>query len=451
MKDLTSWLLFVLFAIALLFTQACNDPTTLGSELLEEDRTQLSFFDTITMKAVQEPGEPVLINSTLNSYPSYLFGKMRDPIFGISTAEIFMQLQPFEGDIPFLDNGYIIDSVVLVLPYLPDYYYGRTADFFDMTVRRLSDVVSSENNYLSDTTFASEDIPLATVKYQPRFDSVSYINYFGTAFGDTTEANILRVPLSNRFAGEIITLDSSVLVSEQAFLEAFQGIHLEPGSTKSGMAAFDIDNPLTGIYIYYHIDNLLFQYQIRINTGILRYSYLDNDISGTVVEEVIAGNTPEEAENVFFTQGMAGSVFRIDFPYLDQLKDRNIIINKAELEMRVGSITNDSSNVFFPAEQLILTYRNEDGQQVLIDDVLVSSNLEDEFGGVIIDAPGNDPDIYRMNFGTYLQQAIDGIVPPTVYVVVALKGYNAERSIIYGPDHPDYPIKLRVAGTVLDN
>jgi hypothetical protein len=148
---------------------------------------------------------------------------------------------------------------------------------------------------------------------------------------------------------------------------------------------------------------------------------------------------------------MAGPVFRIEFPHLEELKNQNIIINKAELEMRIGSLPGDSSDVFLPAEQLILTYRNENGQQVLIDDVLVSSNLEQQFGGVIIDAPGDDPDIYRMNFGTYLQQAIDGIVPSTVYVAVALKGYNAERSIIYGPDHPDYPIKLRVSGTVLDN
>lgn len=451
MKDQTSWLLLALFALASLFTQSCNDPTTFGAELLEQDRTQLNFFDTVTMKMEQEQGEPVLITSTLNSYPAYLFGKMRDPIFGTSTAEIYMQLQPFEGDIPFLDDGYIIDSVVLALPYSPDYYYGRVASFFDMAVRPLTEVVSSESNYLSDTSFASSDIPLATASYRPAFDSVSYVNYFGTTTGETARSNMLRIPLNNRFAGEILTLDSATLVNEQAFLQAFPGIHLQPTSTGAGIAAFDIDNPLTGIYIYYHNDDIFYQYQLRINTGILRYSALDNDISGTVIEEVLAGNTPEEAENLFFTQGMAGPVFRIDFPHLDQLRDRNIVVNKALLEMRLGSIPGDSSNVFLPAEQLILTYRNEEGQQVLIDDVLTASNIEEQFGGVLIDAPGDEPDIYRMNFGTYLQQAIDGTVPPSVYVAVALKGYNAERSIICGPNHPEYPVQLKVAGIILDN
>lgn len=451
MKDLTSWLLFVLSALVLLFTQSCNDPTTLGSELLEDDRTQLSFFDTISMELVQEAGEPVLITSTLNSYPSYLFGKMQDPIFGTSSAEIFMQLQPFEGDIPTLGTGYVIDSVVLALPYSPDFFYGRVASFFDLEVRQLSEVVSSESNYLSDTTFASEAPPLTTASYRPRFDSISYVNYFGTSRGDTAEANMLRIPLSNRFGGSLLTLDSAILVDEQAFLNAFPGLHLKPTSTGEGIAAFDIDNPLTGIYIYYHIDNTYYQYQLRINTGILRYSAQNNDISGTVIEQVINGNAPEEAENTFFTQGMAGPVFRVEFPHLDQLRDKNIVINKAELEMRIGSIPNDSSDVFLPAEQLILTYRNEEGQQVLIDDVLITSNIEDQFGGVIIDAPGEEPDIYRMNFGTYLQKAIDGVAPSTVYVAVALKGYNAERSIIYGPDHPTYPMQLKVSGTALDN
>lgn len=451
MKDLTSWLLFVLFALALLFTQSCNDPTTLGSELLEEDRTQLSFFDTITMEAVMEPGSPVLITSTLNSYPAYLFGKMSDPIFGTSTAEIFMQLQPFEGDIPFLGNGYVIDSVVLALPYSTNYYYGRTADFFDLVVRPMPEVVSSASNYLSDTTFASEDIPLATARYRPAFDSVSYINYFGSTRGDTAEANMLRIPLNNRLASEILTLDSATLVDEQAFLTAFPGIHIKPTSTKAGIAAFDIDNPLTGIFIYYHIDEVFYQYQLRINTGVLRHSYLNNDVSGTIIEEVLNSNRPEEAQDVFFTQGMAGPLFRIDFPHLDQLNNKNFVLNKAELEMRIGSLPGDSSNVFLPAEQLILTYKNEAGQQVLIDDVLFSSNLENQFGGVIIDAPGDEPDIYRMNLGTYLQQAIDGVVPSSLYVAVALKGYNAERSIIFGPDHPQYPIQLKVSGTILDN
>jgi hypothetical protein len=451
MKDLTSWQFFVLPLFVLLLIQSCNDPTTFGADLLEDDRTQLSFFDTLTMEAAMEPGEPVLITSTLNSYPAYLFGKMSDPVFGISKAEIFMQLQPREGDIPFLEDGFIIDSVVLALPYSSDYFYGQTVSTFDLAVRRMTEVVSSDENYLSDTTFASNDIPLATASYRPRYDSISYINYYGSSVGDTAQSNMLRIPLSSRLGGEIFDLDSATLVNEQAFLEAFPGIHLQPTSTKQGIVAFDIDNPLTGIYIYYHVDDLYFQYQLRINTGILRYSALNNDISETVIGDVLAGNTPPEVENVFFTQGMSGPLFKIDFPHLDQLQNRNVIINKAELEMRIGSLPGDSSFIFPPAEQLVLTYRNEEGQQVLVDDVIVAAtNLQDQFGGQVIEMPG-EPDIYRMNFGTYLQQAIDGLVPPSVSVAVALKGYNAERTIIYGPKHPEYPIQLRVTGTVLDN
>jgi hypothetical protein len=363
-----------------------------------------------------------------------------------------MQLQPAEGDIPFLDDGFIIDSVVLALPYETNSFYGQISALYDIEIRLLTEVVNSDDNYTSDTTFASQDKPLATHSYVPRYDSVSYVNYFGTPFGDTITTGMLRVPLSVPFGEDILTQDSATLISEQAFLDVFPGIHIKPTSTNAGIPAFDIDNPLTGIYIYYRIGENYYQYQLRINTGILRYVSLNNDPTNSVVGEVLAGNTPLGAENLLFTQGMTGPTFKIDFPKLDQLNGKNIVINKAELEMRLGSLPGDSSNVFFPTEQLVLVYLDEDGQRVVLEDVLfASNNLEEVFGGAIIDAPGEEPDIYRMNIGTYLQQAIDGELPNSIYFIVLNKAYNPSRCIIYGPDHPEYPMKLNVSGTILDN
>lgn len=453
MKDLTSWSFFVFTIATLLFTQSCNDPTTFGADLLEEDQTELQYFDTISMQAATVAGEPITINSTLTSYPAYLCGKMKDPIFGTTTAEIFMQLQPRENTIPFLEDGYIIDSVVLGLPYETNYFYGRISDFYDVEIRRLTEVVSSDANYTSDTTFASSDSSLlGSISYVPRYDSVTYINYYGGTVGDTVSTGMLRIPLDKRFGGSILGLDSATLVSETSFLEAFPGLHIKPTSTNAGMPAFDIDNSLTGIYIYYHIGDNFYQYQLRINTGVLRYVSLDIDDTNSVVGNVLAGNAPPEAENLLFTQGMIGPTFRIDFPHLDQLRGRNLVINKAELEMRVGSLTGDSSDVFLPTDQLILVYLNEDGERVLLDDVyFASNNLEDVFGGVLTDAPGEEPDIYTMNIGTYFQKAIDGEVDNSIYVIVLNKAYTPSRCIIYGPDHPEYPMKLKVSGTIVGN
>jgi len=91
MKQYAIWPTVCLILASILIN-ACTDPTAIGADLLEEDRTRLEFFDTISIEAHVEVGPPLITHSRFNAFDAYLLGSMRDPVFGKSTAELFFQV-----------------------------------------------------------------------------------------------------------------------------------------------------------------------------------------------------------------------------------------------------------------------------------------------------------------------------------------------------------------------
>ena len=89
--------LIVLLAGFCLFN-ACNDPTSIGSDLLEGDQLDLDYTDTLTIisKTVRD-ADSVITFSTSSSTPAsfrlsaYLAGNFDDPIFGRSESSIYSE------------------------------------------------------------------------------------------------------------------------------------------------------------------------------------------------------------------------------------------------------------------------------------------------------------------------------------------------------------------------
>lgn len=437
------------FSLALTFLNNCADPTTLGSDLLESDRTTLEFFDTISVEAVVEPGEPLTTHSRFSSFNAYLFGDMRDPVFGRSRASIYFQLYPEFGN-PFREGNLIIDSIRLILPYAEQAVYGNLAEFYEMDVLRVEEPMPNDQDYLSDQNFVVDtDRKIGSIRFRPRLEDVTYVDY-SSSIGDTVSYPHLRVPLDRFFAQEIINLDTTILQSDSLFLEQLRGLKLEPKTVNRGMLGFDIFDSRAGVLVYYRLDELNLQYQLEINSASTKFVNFSHDYTGTLVGQTL--ENPAAQDSLLFIQGMAGTVVKLSFPHLDALRNQNLIVNKAELELRIGSTAGDSTEVFFSADEVLLAEKNESGDLVPISDYLFTGeDVEGKFGGFLSDEPGEEPNAYRMNISTHMQDMIDGRVPNEVYLVVAAKAERASRSILYGAKHPEYPIKVRMTVTSLSN
>ncbi len=445
MKQLALHFILVLFAITFLST--CNDPTTLGSDLLSDDTTQLEFFDTLTIEAVTEIGEPLPTNFAGNNViDGFVFGNMADPVFGNSKSSIFFQVVPRISETFILENP-ILDSIILNLPYYNDGFYGKQPEEYTIDIFRMAENVDGALEYTSDTSFMVSDT-LASTTLFPTGDTVSYLDYSGIV-PVTVSLPALRIPLNPKTIGsELFNLDSATLTNNDAFLEAFNGVQLRPRNETQGMIAFDLLTPAAGIFIYYHEDSTFFQYQFALRNFSLKFLSFEHDYTNTPVETTLA----ENSDSILFSQGMSGVVTKLSFPTLRNLRDDNFIINKAELEISLASLDEDRIDIFTPTEQLVLAFRNEDGNLQAISDVTFGLAAgRNRFGGAIEDNPEPSPDTYTMNISTHFQEMLDGIQDPELYILVSPKVSNASRIVLFGPNHPEYGIKLRVTGTNLGN
>ncbi|MEO0338094.1 MAG: DUF4270 family protein [Bacteroidota bacterium] len=445
MKQLALHLILVLFAITFLTT--CNDPTTLGSDILSDDTTQLEFFDTLTIEAVTEIGEALPTNFAGNDViEGFLFGNMVDPVFGKSESSIFFQVVPRISETFILENP-TLDSVILNLPYYAEGFYGRQPEEYTIDILRMSENVDGAAEYFSDTSFQFADT-LASVTVVPSVDSVSYTDYSGIV-PVTVSLPTLRIPLNLKTIGaELFSLDSVTLTNNDLFLEVFNGIHLRPGKETQGMIAFDLLTPAAGLFYYYSEDSTFFQYQFALRNFSLKFLSFEHDYANTPVETAVDNDT----ENLIFTQGLSGVVTKLKFPTLDNFRDQDFVVNKAELEISIATLDDDRMDIFTPPEQLVLAFRNEDGDLQAISDVLFGlRETLNRFGGSIEDNPEPTPDTYTMNISTHFQDMLDGVYDPEMYILVSPKVSNASRVVLFGPDHPEYSIKLRVTGTNVSN
>lgn len=445
--------------IALLYA-ACSDPTIVGAGLLDEDRADIGFTDTFTLRADTELSEPLLTYSPFASLQldRFLFGKMNDPVFGRSAAAINMQFLP--SGTPVFEDLNSIDSVVLVLPYTLSAFYGKTeGEPFSMGIFNLQELLDEDAEYESGRKAAFDPMPLTDYAFTATQDSLEYVDYLGTE-PDTTSFPHLRVPLPLSFADSLVShffADSMAYTDTDIFLSAFPGFHLESTSENEGMLGITLLSVRAGIHLYYRDSSDTPRRQLyNFNSpDVVQYAEFEHDFTGTPVADAVANGVADD--EVFYVQGMAGARGKMKLPDLSSLSD--VAINQAELDVYVADLE-EGDTTFEHAMQLVLLTTDSDGEEVFIDDVIVADSrnlqLAEFFGGV---PETNEEGVlhYRMSISNYVQMVIEGEASDEFYFIPIFnndvsevkRAETAERATLCGGSHPEYPATLRVTFTRL--
>lgn len=437
-----------------LIISACNDPSTIGSDLLEGDQVDVFFTDTIGLQASTIKEENVLTYDPNPStiFDNFLLGDYNDPIFGRSVAGIYAQLT-LDFDPPDYEDA-LLDSVVLTLQYDTLNAYGDlNADPFSLGIYRITETIDKESDYFSDDAFMVDEAePLAILSdFTPKItfgDSIAgIIDYRFDEAGDTISLPpSIRLKFTNFFGQELINYGDDVYSSNTNFVEQFKGIHVRPLANNSGMLSFDISSlSASGMTVYYRQDTVKTQYNYDFSSRFVQFNNFSHDYTGAPIDAFFEDTTL--GDSILFLQSMAGPNVKIDIPNLDGLE--GVIINKAELEFTVAELPGDDLNAYRPIEDMIAA-DFVDETFVFLGDVLAGGA---NFGGDLLEEVGEDNEPlqrYRMNISAHFQRIIEGTSGNSIYLRAFPKQEQAARVVIFGPGHSKYPMKLRLTYTTLN-
>lgn len=480
---LQKFLFFLIFTVAAIIF-SCSNPAEIGAELLEEDRVDLLFTNEIPVEAKTVMGVPIqtFSISTGVSGLSFLplnrafFGAFRDPIFGLTSASVYTQATLSDLDPPFgiskprIDtiNSSGIDSVVLTLAYDSLGGYGNITETFGIEVLFLEEVLDNTQSYLSDQTFQTATEPVGSIEFTPdlvtRPRIIDYI--IDPSGGDTVSTDPhVRIHLDPIAIANIIGgSDSVVLMNDIAFWEAFRGIHIRPSRETAGLLSFDFNSDFSSINLYYQDEETPREYRFELNRiapstqqKTARVANIAYDYANSEVESVI--DSEENGENIYL-QGLNGLNAEISFPDVANFQD--IVVNKAELIFTVANA--DTAEYLLPP-QLIGEQKSSEDRQI-IDDIqgaIFSNQLNQTvFGGFPIEAAGINGNVieYRINISRFFQRVVEGSSEngfilalgaefPLRFLELLPKPANPSRVVFFGPNHPQYPLRLDLTYTEL--
>lgn len=462
--------------ISLFIFSACENPTGVGLDVTPDEQIDALFTDTISLKAFTVKEDSAQSGST----NQLLFGLFNDPVFGKTVADLAIDLGRPEGFVQLKDDVEI-DSVVLVLPFSNHYYGDTLASNFVLNVRQLGEAFAFNSFATKKWQVKDEVITSRTLGRYPykRIDSLLLFQHVSGKDSLVKVAPQLRIRLDNEFFKDLLgsSVDSATLSTNAGFRNHVKGLHLSVDSTLSagigGLVGLSATAAAPGVEITYRQSNGKSGEDagtdtIRTKFPISTYSptggaYLgmatsvQNHYVPSIQEQL--NHEGEQFESIYLHSptGLRGQIL---FPFIDELKGKGISINKAELVLYVDTDLMESSfNV--PSPRLTL-YREDiaGNRQNIPDGAALSSS------GVPLDARSlsylafggwynQDHKRYIFHITSYLQDVLQGkingnelfVAPVSVndlYVPVNPAMNAGSRTIIGGPDHPTYKMKLNL-------
>lgn len=457
-------LILCMLAAACISFPACNEPTLIGEDLVEEDRLKILFTDTTKLEAEVFTLDRIVgfdtIGSTITgSVFQYPVGRLNDPVFGQTVAELSFQVRLNETqlDSDELANA-TIDSVIMSLQYesaSPDEltaFYGDTAAVQQIDVHLLTDVLNERQNYLTDQQIAYDPVPVSQKGsfVANRTDTVRFVEL------DTIERAYpaqLRIPLDNERVGREIfnVLKDSVNIITSNFVKAFPGFHIRSALDNNSTLGFTMPSAFTEVTIYYSVDGVPKAMELPVSGLYVRAPYYEHDHSTGSIGSFLENKS---GDSLCFVQGAAGVLTSVSFPNADQF--RGSLINKAELELVVAELPEDLEGMYSPVRFLLGRLNAADGNFRDIEDVSNVFSFYRDFnnwsrllGGIpeqrVI---GNDTlQVYRLNISSYFQDVVDGKIDDPLVIYPFFMRQSLQRVVFFGTSHSKHPMRLRITYT----
>ena len=444
---------FFILTVSALIAASCTKPTLIGSDFLDEEKADLEYRDDFELTFYTEETDSVIVHSdnVSRQLTTYLCGNIdSDPIFGSYTAEIFAQ--PIISTLAYGLIESTIDSVVLQLRYDSLGNYGNLNDLVTLEVYRMTENPDFGTDYFSNERFDYGAL-LGSKTFVPQpFDSITIYDPKDTF----RIAPSIRIPLSVAEFADLVTQDSSVFTNQDSFISYFNGLHIKMTGANNTMLGFNLLNATSILSFYYDKGSTPDQkFSFIFTVGSIKTEYFEHDYSGSFVEPYL---TPDPETDYWFVQGLSGLTTKMTIGNLNTLG--NVIINQAELEVYCTFPENDMPDLY-PPIRFLITQELTDTALVNSTDVNVALSEADGnfgsatyaryYGGDLEKVQDGPPVVYKYNMKVTAQvkDILQGKKENIIYFNPIQKPNVPNRSVMFGPGHPDFAPRLRIYYTLL--
>jgi hypothetical protein len=448
-------LISITIVFCTLFAMSCSKTTEVGLDILDQDQVGVNVTDTFKVESITIRKDSVINPSYKIFTLTFPSGNFTDPVFGKTTASLYFQMIPGANYSTKKLNAAIVDSVVMSLKY-DSLSFGDITTPRSVELYRMTEEMPNQDQY-SDKKFTVEATPLTSKTFiartKPSKDKVKVISYAD----DTTKISLdphLRMKLPNTLGAEILKLDSAILNKDAEFTKVIKGFYLKPTSDDKGMINFLLTqytsssasyNTATNINIYYRDNdgkkNIMSLYSGVTSVKSVNFAITPSKLLASTINNKAAG------DSVVYVQGMNGTDVKLSIPKIKNLYNKNLIVNKATLEMYLKP----TADGFIAPPQLVLRKKNIGSvYDDLIPDVIFANNAStalSAFGGKPEKVTINGEALikYTFNMSNYAQRIIDEPnTSETFYLAFENKSSTINRGVFYGAKHPKYPMKFKL-------
>ncbi|HEV7333550.1 MAG TPA: DUF4270 family protein [Flavisolibacter sp.] len=393
------------FALFLYSCTKLNEPTELGDELLPVV-DNVNTFDTLL--DLQASYYPFHDSSRHLISDNMALGKINDPVFGTTTADMYFNLSStVYTNSPFYNKDSVlgIDSVFLTLAYAGSYGDTTGASLVNVEVSEIL-----QGNEFNDTTLYRFDHPgfptgpsLGTATFTPsQFkDTITLIQK-----RDTTKlVNVLRIKLANSLGQRLAQFDTTATggyKSDSLFRTLFRGLALKTTDVSGPgvLSYFNPGNTTSALTVYYRYSKDGVKDTASAVFRHATYSQA-NSIRRTPGGEYLANLNKTNPEQLYIQSAPLGSYVAITAPGLSSFPNK--IIHRAELI--AVKVPSTMENIFTAPNRLLLDHKGPTDTAFLFsEDIQIDANGSlnlSLFGGTL-----RNDNSYRFNITRYVQSLV---------------------------------------------
>ncbi len=459
---MNKWFCFLIL-LSFLFTQ-CNDTTIVGSSIFDDEELSVTSTDSLTLIASTFALDSVRVFTLENSsIQTFLIGELEDPFLGTMTSalvtEVHYPVDLLSGliSVPDYQEDDVLDSMVIALQVIPDRFYGDIESTFDIQVFQLTESINQERRISTNDEFSFNPEPIAELN-DVRIAQDSVVVFLPSEGTSTRESAQLRIPLGEEIANQLFN-ELGDFARNPEFVAAFPGIRIEatPTSGNSMFAASIANNQFNStIQTFYKRDGIALLYEYALNdltVGVplgRKFSDFERDFDSSPISQFL--DDTAAGDSLLFIQGMLGTSIELDMSSLLELED--VLINLATLELTVAQLPGEDFSVTPPIEALVISTLGENGEFVLLSEItegLLFDQLALRFGGELEEVTDGNATVFRytMNITRSLIEIFNGDLPSTIFITPLSTAEEAGRTIVYGPGHSRFPLKLQLSLTSL--
>ena len=380
-----------------------------------------------------------------------MIGSYYDPIFGVTTSSLYLQLRLSTAEIDLGDSP-VLDSMIMAFEYSSIVLsgdeelaaYGDTTTFQTFRIFEIDESFYPDSTYYSNSTLAIKSEEIGGLTFQPRpTDSITI---------DTTKYKAqLQIKMEDSFVQKFRDASDDDFSSLENFLEFLKGIYIVPDEINMGGAImfYNTASIFSRMTLYYsNADDDSLKYYFPITSGSARFMNFNHNytLASPDFLNQLNGDTTL-GEQKFFLQSMAGVAAIVEFPNINTLSlESNIALNEAKLIIT----NNNKEDDFLPPSELILFSIDNNGTYQLLIDQLEGTEY---FGGTYDNSNGQ----YFFRITQHLQKILSSdTIPPRFYMGVSGASINPNRVVCNGfspmpPAGSSQRLKLQLIFTDLNN